>query len=152
MTLQYKFTFLQLCMIKYQIKHWIVNCEKTESVTSHDLDPPLPPSQTVTLSQTPSPLERDILYGRPLLCNCVIDSRNACSFIFVRIVWFRWIVDFCCKHMLNLCENEKQANGWTFTNPLGANHLWSPDVHGIRENSIWSTSVPAKIIHPIFWY
>ena len=51
-------------MIKYKIKHKIVNCEKIESVTSHDLYPP-PRSQTVTLSQTPSPLERDILYGRP---------------------------------------------------------------------------------------
>ena len=49
-------------MKKYKIKHKIVNCEKIESVTSHDL---YPPSQTVTLSQTPSPLERDILYGRP---------------------------------------------------------------------------------------
>jgi len=27
---------------------------------------PLPLSQTVTLSRTPSPLERDVLYGRPL--------------------------------------------------------------------------------------
>ena len=54
-------------MIKYKIKHKIVNCEKIESVMSHDLYPP-PLSQTVTLSQTPSPppLERDILYGRPL--------------------------------------------------------------------------------------
>ena len=53
-----------LCMIKYKIKHKIVNCEKIESVMSHDLYP-LPLSQTVTLSQTPSPLERVILYGRP---------------------------------------------------------------------------------------
>ena len=52
-------------MIKYKIKHKIVNCEKIESVTSHNLYP-LPLSQTVTLSQTPPPLERDILYGRPL--------------------------------------------------------------------------------------
>ena len=35
------------------------------SVTSHALDP-LPLSQTVTHSWTPCPLERDILYGRPL--------------------------------------------------------------------------------------
>src|SRR6218665_1516711 len=35
------------------------------SVTSHALDP-LPLSQTVTPSRTPSPLERDVLYGRPL--------------------------------------------------------------------------------------
>src|SRR6218665_1982221 len=34
------------------------------SVTSHALEPP-PLSQTVTPSRTPSPLERDILYGRP---------------------------------------------------------------------------------------
>ena len=34
------------------------------SVTSHALDP-LPLSQTVTPSRTPSPLERDVLYGRP---------------------------------------------------------------------------------------
>jgi len=35
------------------------------SVTSHALDP-LPLSQTVTPSRTTSPLERDVLYGRPL--------------------------------------------------------------------------------------
>ena len=52
-------------MIKYKIKHKIVNCEKIESVTSHDLYP-LPLSQTITLSQTPPPLERDILYGRDM--------------------------------------------------------------------------------------
>ena len=28
--------------------------------------PPIPLSQTVTPSRTPSPLERDVLYGRPL--------------------------------------------------------------------------------------
>ena len=44
-----------LCMIKYKIKRKIVDCEKMESVTSHDLYP-LPLSQTVTLSQTTSPL------------------------------------------------------------------------------------------------
>ena len=45
-------------MIEYKIKHKIVDCEKIESVTSHDLypPPPLPLSQSVTLSQTPSPL------------------------------------------------------------------------------------------------
>ena len=53
-------------MIKYKIKHKIVNCEKIESVTSHDLYP-LPLSQTVTLSQTPSPLERDIFMDGPTL-------------------------------------------------------------------------------------
>jgi len=38
--------------------------KKIISVTSHALDP-LPLSQTVTPSRTPSPLERDVLYGRP---------------------------------------------------------------------------------------
>ena len=42
-------------MIKYEIKHKIMNCEKIESVTSHNLYP-LPLSQTVTLSQAPPPL------------------------------------------------------------------------------------------------
>ena len=40
-----------------------MNCEKMESVPSHNLYP-LPLSQTVTLSQI-LPLERDILYARP---------------------------------------------------------------------------------------
>src|SRR6218665_3609056 len=36
---------------------------------------PLPPSQTVTPSRTPSPLERDVLYGRPPILNmCIILS------------------------------------------------------------------------------
>src|SRR6218665_1036916 len=39
-----------------------------KSVTSHALGPPSPLSQTVTPSRTPPPLERDILYGRPLNC------------------------------------------------------------------------------------
>src|SRR6218665_3651185 len=43
-----------ICMIKFCI-----------SVTSHALDP-LPLSQTVTPSRPPSPLERAVLYGRPL--------------------------------------------------------------------------------------
>jgi len=34
-------------------------------MTSHASDP-LPLSQTITPSRTPSPLERDVLYGRPL--------------------------------------------------------------------------------------
>ena len=48
---------------KYKIKHKIVNCEKIESVTSHDLYP-LPVTNWYTFSdgQTHSPLERDILY------------------------------------------------------------------------------------------
>src|SRR6218665_2294929 len=39
--------------------------EKFTSVTSHALYP-IPLSQIVTPSRTPSPLERDVLYGRPL--------------------------------------------------------------------------------------
>src|SRR6218665_3923264 len=40
--------------------------KKSISVTSHVPDP-LPLSQIVTPSRTPSPLERDVLYRRPLL-------------------------------------------------------------------------------------
>src|SRR6218665_4078153 len=39
--------------------------QNLKNVTSHALGP-LPLSQTVTPSRTPSPLERDVLYGRPL--------------------------------------------------------------------------------------
>ena len=53
-----------LCMIKYKIKRKIVNCEKMESVTSHDLHPPV--TNCHTFSDPLPPLERDILYGRPL--------------------------------------------------------------------------------------
>ena len=51
-------------MIKYKIKHKIVNCEKIESVMSHDLYP-LPCHKLSHFLRLP-PLERDILYGRPL--------------------------------------------------------------------------------------
>src|SRR6218665_1064121 len=44
------------------------------SVTSHALNP-LPLSQTVTPSRTPSTLERDVLYGRPL----TLHSKNHSS-------------------------------------------------------------------------
>ena len=37
-------------MIKYKIKHKIVNCEKIESVTSHDLYPPPPVTNCHTFS------------------------------------------------------------------------------------------------------
>src|SRR6218665_4126659 len=40
------------------------------SVTSHALDTPSLLSQTVTPSRTPSPLERDVLYGRPHISIC----------------------------------------------------------------------------------
>ena len=56
------------------------------SVTSHALGP-LPLSQTVTPSRTPSPLERDVLYGRPFIlwgCVCanlglIVDNRKAAT-------------------------------------------------------------------------
>ena len=54
-------------MIKYKIKPKIVNCEKMESVTSHDLYPPPPVTNCHTFSDPLPPLERDILYGRPLM-------------------------------------------------------------------------------------
>ena len=54
-----------LCMIKYKIKRKIVNCEKIESVTSHDLYP-LPCHKLSHFLKPLPPLERDILYGRPL--------------------------------------------------------------------------------------
>ena len=56
-------------------RHEIVNCENTESVTSHDLYP-LPCHKLSTLSQTPSPLERDILYGRPHESELIIYRSN----------------------------------------------------------------------------
>ena len=37
-------------MIKYKIKHKIVNCEKIESVTSYDLYPPPPVTNCHTFS------------------------------------------------------------------------------------------------------
>ena len=51
-------------MTKYKMKHTIVNCENTDSVTPHDLYPS-PVTNCHTFSD-PFPLERDILYGRPL--------------------------------------------------------------------------------------
>ena len=42
-------------MIKYKIKHKIVNCENTDSVTSHDLYPPPPVTNCHTFSN-PLPL------------------------------------------------------------------------------------------------
>ena len=41
-----------LCMIKYKIKRKIVNCEKIESVTSHDLYPPPPVTNCHTFSDS----------------------------------------------------------------------------------------------------
>ena len=47
-------------------KRKIVNCEKIESVMSHDLYPPPPVTNCHTFLDPLPPLERDILYGRPL--------------------------------------------------------------------------------------
>src|SRR6218665_1627772 len=50
-----------------------------KSVTSHALGPPSRLSQTVTPFRTPSPLERDVLYGRPL--SQMFLCHNECVFI-----------------------------------------------------------------------
>src|SRR6218665_619738 len=48
--------------------------KKIKSVTSHMLfTPPSSLSQTVTPSLTPSSLERDVLYIRPLYCNALLS-------------------------------------------------------------------------------
>ena len=53
-----------------------MNCEKTESVTSHDLyPPPSPLSQTVTLSQTPPPWSVTYFMDGPL----TVDWNNSAS-------------------------------------------------------------------------
>src|SRR6218665_720746 len=50
------------------------------NVTSHALYP-LPLSQTVTPSRTPSPLERDVLYGRPHMIPLTLQSISSCHHI-----------------------------------------------------------------------
>ena len=67
-------------------RHEIVNCENTESVTRMIFTPSL--SQTVTLSQTPSPLERDILYGRPPDCDFHMYVCKALLVGFLRDIYF----------------------------------------------------------------
>ena len=71
-------------MIKDKIKHKIVNCEKIESVTSHNLyPPPLPLSQTVTLSQTPSPLWSVTYFmDGPLESNIILVMLNSLIYFF----------------------------------------------------------------------
>ena len=67
--MQFEFIFNMYDEIYYKIKHEIVNCEQNwQRDVTWSLPPPL--SQTVTLSQTPSPFERDILNGRPHLELC----------------------------------------------------------------------------------
>ena len=60
-------------MIKYKIKPKIVNCEKIESVTSHDLyPPPFPMSQTHTFSDPLPPWSVTYFMDGPLV---VYNSR-----------------------------------------------------------------------------
>src|SRR6218665_147398 len=47
---------------------------------------PLPLSQTVTPSRTPSPLERDVLYGRPLAHHLSWSSFCFLSYIVVSLL------------------------------------------------------------------
>src|SRR6218665_1589999 len=55
--------------------------KKCISVTSHAL---YPLSQTVTPSRTPSPFERYVLYGRPLV-DCVVQTRIYLYFISIAL-------------------------------------------------------------------
>ena len=48
------------------------------SVTSHDLDPS-PRHKLSHLLGPPPPLERDVLYGRPLLSNYTLDEKKEYS-------------------------------------------------------------------------
>ena len=92
--------------------------------------PPSPLSQTVTLSQTPSPpLERDILYGRPHSCGNPVDGsiHATCSWWFHAACswWFHaariWIIQFpaiwshkCCD-LVYATRNklfQKIIEGW----------------------------------------
>ena len=64
-------------MIKYKMKHKIVNCEKIESVTPHDLYP-LPLSQVSHFLRPPPPLWSVTYFmDGPLT-----------DFIFEHIIWF----------------------------------------------------------------
>ena len=70
-------------MIKYKINRKIVDCEKNgkmESVTSHDLYPPPPLSQTVTLSQTFSPLW-SVTYFMDGPCDILLGGSKICEFV-----------------------------------------------------------------------
>ena len=58
------------------------------SVTSHALNPLLPLSQTVTPSRTPSPLERDVLYGRPH--SEQVSFANLCVSVFIDASELTW--------------------------------------------------------------
>src|SRR6218665_3654277 len=55
---------------------------------------PLPLSQTVTPSQTPSPLERDVLYGRPLNDRKTINQFRP-TFVFDILAYFCY--ELSCK-------------------------------------------------------
>ena len=59
---------LYYAWIKYKMKRKIVNCEKIESVTSHDLYP-LPCHKLSHFLRPLPPLKRDILYGRSLVAD-----------------------------------------------------------------------------------
>ena len=66
------------------------------SVTSHALDPPPTLSQTVTPSRTPSPLERDVLYGWPpghksCIIFTVFYCLCACSYMFQCLYFVRTV-------------------------------------------------------------
>ena len=53
-------------MIKYEIKREIVNCEKIESVTSHDLYPPPPVTNCHTFSDPLPPWSVTYFMDGPL--------------------------------------------------------------------------------------
>jgi len=102
-----------------------IKCDVTCS-----LPPPLPLSQTVTPSRTPHPLERDVLYGRPLgalhterftlqkaLCYCnTIQQYNKNVCIYVHICMLQSIEikfvkcmsvskHFCIMHGMTYHQN-----------------------------------------------
>ena len=87
-TLQYKFSFLQLCRCYLQLQFVLcmikisnktLNCELWKNLkcdVTWSLPPPPPCHKLSHFLRPPPPLERDILYGRPQgrkICRIIID-------------------------------------------------------------------------------
>ena len=82
------------------------------SVTSHAIDP-LPLSQTVTPSRTTSPLERDVLYGRP---------------------HFTQHVNHCALYT----DSDAPTKGKTRKATITQNHCLDATTNTANENHTWS--------------
>ena len=132
--------------------------KKFISMTSHALEPPFPLSQTITPSRTSShSLERDVLYGRPLIqiqtgmsheivwdqdFGCVINEDIRCA---VFILW-KFMGDWTERQAINLTHTEiwciSKFSSWK---SLGHYEFWYHQREADSHHVVTAGPIPPQV-------